>query len=150
MTIAELIEHIRTSTQHKYLYHFTDESNFPSIDAHGLLSKERLRNSGWWPPLAVGGNELSHTLDTRKGIDPYVSLCMTRNHRMKYLAEKDGRLPNARYLAISPDVLNIAGVKVAFGIANATEVDILPIHKAIERLDLKVLYSRTNWSDPEI
>lgn len=88
MTVDELIEKIKKSTQQKYLYHFTDEANFPSISAKGLLSKERMRAEGWWPPLATGGNALSHDLDTYRGIDPYVSLCLTRSHRMKFLPRR--------------------------------------------------------------
>lgn len=149
MRTQELIKYIKASTQHKYLYHFTDEANFPSIDAKGLLSKEQMRLQNWWPH-ATGGNELSRQLDTARGIDPYVSLCMTRNHRMKYLAQMDGRLPHPRYLAIAPEVLDIEGTKIAFGVANSNNVEILPILDAIQKLDLEVLYTRTNWSNPEI
>ena len=149
MDIKQLIVKIKQSTQHKYLYHFTDEANFPSISERGLLSKEQMRKEGWWPD-AAGGNHLSRELDTLRGLDPYVSLCMTRNHKMKYLAQRDGRLPNPRYLAINPEVLEIEGVKIAFGVANSTSVDILPIAEGIDRLDIDVLYTRTDWSDPEI
>jgi hypothetical protein len=150
MTVEQLIALINASTQHKTFYHFTDEANFPSISEHGLLSKEQLRSRGLWPPLAAGGNELSWHLDEVRGIDPYVSLCMTRNHGMKFLAHRDGRLPNPRYLAIKPEVLQIPGVRVALGIANANAVEILPIADAVDRLDIEVLYSRTDWRDPSI
>lgn len=150
MTIEELVNKINKSSQHKYLYHFTDEANFPSIATNGLLSKQRMRAEGWWPPLATGGNTLSHDLDTFRGIDPYVSLCMTRNHPMKYLAQKDGRLPNPRYLGILPEVLKIEGTRIAFGVANANGVEILSVEEAVEKLDVSVLYERTNWSDPAI
>lgn len=150
MTVDELIDIIKKSSQHKYLYHFTDEANFPSISARGLLSKQRMREEGWWPPLATGGNALSHDLDTRRGIDPYVSLCMTSSHRMKFLAQRDGRLPNPRYLRIQPEVLKIEGTCIAFGVANANEVEILPVAEAVQKLDVEVLYERTNWSDPAV
>lgn len=150
MTVDELIDKIKKSSQHRYLYHFTDEANFPSISANGLLSKARMREEGWWPPLATGGNALSHDLDSHRGIDPYVSLCMTRNHRMKFLAQRDGRLPNPRYLGIHPEVLKIEGTRIAFGIANANDVEILPVEEAVQKLDVEVLYDRTNWSDPTV
>ena len=149
MNTKQLIAYIKASTQHKYLYHFTNEANFPSIASKGLLSKEQMRAQGWWPH-ASGGNELSRQLDTARGIDPYVSLCMTRNHRMKYLAQMDGRLPDPRYLAISPDVLEIEGTMIALGIANSNNVELLPVSDAIQRLDLEVLYTRTDWSNPDI
>ena len=69
---------------------------------------------------------------------------------MKYLAEKDGRLPNPRYLAIDPGVLEIEETKIAFGVANSNNVDILSVLDAIPILDLEVLYTRTSWSNPEI
>lgn len=150
MTLQELVDHIKNSKQHRALYHFTDESNLASINQHGLLSKTAMRDQGWWPPSATGGNALSHDLDTRQGIDPYVSLCLTQSHKMKYIANKDGRLPSPKYLEISPEVLLIQGTRVAFGIANANGVDILPIENAIERLDIEVLYSRTDWSNGNI
>lgn len=149
MTLDELIKIIKKSQQHRFLYHFSDEANFNSISEKGLVSKETMRAQNWWPD-APGGNELSWSLDTNRGIDPYVSLCFTTNHSMKFIAERDGRLKNARYLAISPKVLEIAGTKIAFGIANANDVKILPVKDAIEELDIEVIYSRTNWSDPAI
>jgi ssDNA thymidine ADP-ribosyltransferase, DarT len=149
MNIDELVELIVNSSQHNCLYHFTDEANFPSIAEHGLLSKAKMRGKGW-SPQASGGNELSWSLDRIHGIDPYVSLCMTRNHGMKYLAQRDGRLPNPKYLGISPNVLKIDGVKIAFGVANANNVEILLVNNAIERIDIEVIYKRTDWTNPEI
>lgn len=150
MTIDELINVINSSPQHKSLYHFTDEANLPSIDTHGLLSKEQLRLRGLWPPLATGGNELSWQLDRIRGIDPCVSLCMTRNHSMKHLAHEAGRLPNPRYMAIDPKALKIPGTRIAFGIANANDVTILPLADAVDRLDVEVLYTRMEWKIPEV
>jgi hypothetical protein len=53
-------------------------------------------------------------------------------------------------LVISPDVLSIPGVQIAFGVANANNTAILPLSDALEHLDVEVIYTRTNWSDPEI
>lgn len=149
MTPFELVRFIKTSPQHRYVYHFTDEENFPSIAEKGLVSKETMRAENWWPQH-TGGNQLSHQLDTRRGIDPFVSLCFTRKHGMKFLAQSDGRLPNPRYLKISPEVLLLPNTRVAFGIANANETEILPIEQAIPNIDLEVIYTKTNWSDPAI
>ena len=150
MTVEELVKFIDASTQHKSLYHFTDEMNFPLIAQHGLLSKEQLRTRGLWPPPATGGNDLSRQLDLQRGIDPYVSLCLTRNHGMKFLAQQAGRLPNARYLSIKPEVLLIPGTRIALGVANANDVEILPVADAVDRLDREVLYTRTDWKDPAV
>jgi hypothetical protein len=149
MSIDSLIEIINGSTQHRFLYHFTDEANFLSIAQKGLVSKARMREEGWWP-LATGGNQLSHDLDTVRGIDAYISLCFTQNHPMKYVAQVDGRLPNSRYLKIKPEALRIPGAQIAFGIANATDTVILPLTEALSHLDTEVIYRRTNWSDPSV
>lgn len=149
MTIDELIAHINGSNQHRYLYHFTDESNFPTIAERGLVSKSQMRAEGWWP-ATTGGNELSHQLDDYRGISDYVSLCFTRNHPMKFLANRDGRLPSPRYLGIKTEVLRFPGVRVAFGVANANETAIMDLADAIAHMDLEVLYSRTDWRDPQV
>lgn len=149
METEQFIARIERSHQHSCLYHFTDESNFQQIRLLGLVSKERMRAEGWWP-RTTGGNDWSHQQDKARGIDPYVSLCFTCNHPMKYLAHRDGRLPNPRYLKISARVLLTPGVRVAFGVANANDTEILPLSEALGRLDLEVLYSRTDWSDPEV
>jgi hypothetical protein len=75
---------------------------------------------------------------------------MTRNHGMKFSAHQDGRLPNPRYLTIKPEVLQIAETRIALGIANANNVEILPVAEAVNRLDVEVLYTRTDWNDPSI
>lgn len=149
MNIDELIIMINRSSQHRYLYHFTDEANFATINTKGLVSKERMRRENWWP-ATTGGNQWSHNQDTARGIDPYVSLCFTCNHPMKYVAHLDGRLPNPRYLKISPEVLQIPGVQIATGIANANATQILPLDQAIKQLDTEVIYTRTDWSDAGI
>lgn len=150
MTIDDLIARMQKSNLYNHLYHFTDKANFQSIDTHGLLSKEKLREMDLWPPPEPGGNEWSHSQDSIRGIDPYVSLCMTTNHGMVYLAKKEGRLPNPYYLKISPQVLHLKDVKISLGVANSVEVEILPLSQGIAKLDFDVLYTRTNWNDSEI
>jgi hypothetical protein len=145
MSVADFISLILSSKVHTTLYHFTDSENLPSIQKHGLLSKKMLRHLGMWPLKYTGGDQLSHQLDEFRGIDSYVSLCFTRNHPMKLRAESDGRLPNACFVAVKPDVLQIPGVRIAFGIANSNNVNIMPIEDALPELDVEVLYSRTDW-----
>lgn len=151
MTIDDLVRMINGSPWNRYLYHFTDESNFPSIASKGLVSKARMKREGWWPD-ATGGNQLSWDLDARKGIDAFVSLCMTRNHPLKYLAQKEGRLPDPRYLAVKPDILKRDGVRISLGVANAANVAILPLDEALAlgKVDVDVLYRHTDWRDAEV
>jgi hypothetical protein len=149
MTTEELAKYISKSPNHNYLYHFTDHSNFPLISEHGLLSKAIMLERGV-TPMAPGGNELSHELDRKKGIDKYVSLCFTRNHPMKYVAHREGRIKTPKYLGISPDSVRIEGVKIALGVSNANEVHIDLLEGSVHLIDLDVIYTRTNWSDPAI
>ncbi|AXO12822.1 hypothetical protein TH15_06120 [Thalassospira profundimaris] len=133
----------------KMVYHFTDKANFESIGQKGLVSKARMRMEKWWP-AKVGGNDISHKADTANGIDPYVSLCMTRDHPMRFLAQRDNRLTEPHYLAIDPDVLKLDGVLISLGIANANGAEKLPVKDAIPLLDLDVLYNFTDWKKPEV
>lgn len=149
MTIDDLIAHIKASRQHSCLYHFTDESNLQSIDKKGLVSKERMRVEGWWP-TTTGGDEISHGIDERKGLFNYVNLCFTDNHPMEYRAKEAGRLPSPRYLEISTQVLKIPEVRMADGVATASDTKIMDIQDAIDQIDIEVLYSRTDWKDPKM
>jgi len=137
------------SPQHSNLHCFSGDASFRSIRPKAPDSKDAVHTEEWRPP-ATGGNQLSQSLDTHRGIDRYVSLCFTRSQPMVFLAQRDGRLPNPRYLTIYPEALKINGTKVAFGVANATDVETLPVEGAIGRLDVEVIYSRTNRSDPAI
>jgi len=150
LTVDEFVKLIKTSRfGGQMVYHFTDKVNFESIAQKGLVSKARMRKEKWWP-AKVGGNEISHKVDTANGIDPYVSLCMTRDHPMRFLAQKDDRLTEPHYLAIDPDVLKLDGVLISLGIANANGAKKLPVKDAIPLLDLDVLYKFTDWKKPEV
>jgi len=85
-------------------FHFTDRSNIPSIQASGgLLSwQESERNSLFIPK--PGGDQLSRNLDIKKNLGDYVRLCFHPNHPMKYLAQKEGRIPDPVILKIKLDV----------------------------------------------
>lgn len=149
MTRDELKRLIERSTQHNFLYHFTDEANFPLTKQHGLLSKQKLTEAGI-APVAPGGNDWSWQADGFKGLLGFVNLCFTRSHPMCYAAKQEGRIANPRYLAISPHVLDTPGLKISFDIANKSGVDILDFEHAIGELDSEVLYTRTDWRDPDI
>jgi ssDNA thymidine ADP-ribosyltransferase, DarT len=149
MTLEELISKIESSKQHSFLYHFTDERNFPLIKKHGLLTKNEMRRKGIWPE-APSGNQWSWDADDHKGISDYVSLCMTKNHPMCHVATKEERVVTPRYLCIKPDILLTEGVMFAGDIANKSTVTLRPIREAVEHIDIEVLYSRTDWKNPEV
>ena len=152
MTVDQFIEMIRRSRQHCHLYHFTDRQNIPSIREKGLVSKQRMRKDGWWP-VAAGGNQLSHDLDTRFGIDPYVSLCFTDSHPMLFRAQGEGRLTDPVHIKICPEILRVDDTLISFGVANAADAEHLPVPEAVSQFDeqyIEVIYRSTNWSDPEV
>ncbi|PIB24054.1 hypothetical protein BFP76_02060 [Amylibacter kogurei] len=149
MNLNELVEYIKKSEQHKYLYHFTDARNIDSIKQHGLLSKQELE-SRKVVPKAFGGNDLSHDLDREQGLYDYVNLCFTRNHPMAYIAQKDGRLENIRYLGICPSIILEPETKLTLNIANIPEEPCLDFAEHLMDLDLDVIYTRTKWTDPKV
>jgi hypothetical protein len=69
---------------------------------------------------------------------------------MCHVASKEGRIKTPRYLAISPDVLELEGIKIALDVANKSGVQILDLDTALESLDVQVLYTRTDWKQPAI
>jgi hypothetical protein len=87
------------------LYHFTDRSNIGLIKEHkGLYSWDALDRRGIQVPFP-GGSEFSRRLDLGKNMQDYVRICLHPNHPMKYIAHKDGRIPNPIVLEIDPEVL---------------------------------------------
>jgi ssDNA thymidine ADP-ribosyltransferase, DarT len=130
-------------------YHFTDTRNLPSIREHGLLSMRSIRQNRE-TPLAPGGNSWSQDADIRSGMDGYVHLCFFSDHPMEWLARQDGRIANSTFLRISPSVLRIPGVLITDGVANKSTVVPKSAEDMIAKLDLKVIYTRTDWKDSAI
>ena len=149
MTIEEFKKILATGHNYRSLYHFTDRANLPSIAEHGILSKQQASENGI--AIAVpGGNQWSRNADVLKGLVDYVNLCFTTSHPMCHIAHMEGRIPNPHYLPINPDVLRIEGVKITLGVANKAGTELLNVEDGLERLDSQVLYTRTDWDNPDI
>jgi ssDNA thymidine ADP-ribosyltransferase DarT-like protein len=134
----------------RMLFHFTDRRNLPSIQkSGGLYSLAKLRKKGV-EILAPGGNELSHDLDEAGGLDKYVHLCFRSNHPMEHNARVDGRITDSIFLQIHTDVLYLDGVRFTDDVSNKAGVKTQSIEEARKFIDFEVLYTRTNWSEPEI
>lgn len=74
----------------RYLYHFTDIKNLPSIVASGgLYSWVYCENNGIKIKNPAGGS-LSRRLDTQNDVADYVHLSFTYDHPMKYKKESEG------------------------------------------------------------
>ena len=103
----------------EYLYHFTDISNIDSIKGNqGLYSWEFCvkNNISIAKP---GGDELSRSLDKRKGAENYVRLSFCKNHPMEFVAKKEGRIPNPVKLFCDTELIYHVGTK--FCNMNATK-----------------------------
>ncbi len=131
-------------------YYFTDRRNLALVRKHkGLFSLAKLRELEIEIP-APGGNAWSHEADEQKGLDEYVHLCFKNNHPMEYAAHQDGRIEDSIFLRIHPEVLEFEGVKFTPDVSNKSGVVLRPIDEAHKMIDFEVLYTRTDWRDPDI
>lgn len=135
--------------QIKYLWHFTHRRNVDSIKKHGLLCLAQLKAKGIDIP-APGGNDLSHSLDENCGLDHYVHLGFISSHPMLKPARDDGRIVDTAFLRIDPVVLTWGGTLFAPDVANKNGVPLHSIAEAAALIDFEILYTRTDWSVPEI
>lgn len=146
---AFLANHVRSSTQHRRFYHFTDRKNLASIRNHGLLSARELRRLNLIEQVTTGGDANSLAADIAKGTDGYVCLCFTTGHPMQYICRTQRGLDPV-YLHLSPEVIKMPGVMITNAPSNQNGVVPQNAAPALDQLDLEVLYNRTNWSDPNI
>ena len=87
------------------LYHFTDRANLDSIiEAGGLYSWADCKARHITIPKP-GSSDSSRSLDMRDGLQHFVRLSLCRDHPMKYVAMKEGRIDNPVLLEISPEVI---------------------------------------------
>jgi len=132
------------------LYHFTDRRNLPSIRQHGgIYPMAELRKMGIEVP-APGGNDWSRDADGLKGMDEYVHLCFRNNHPMEYLARQEGRIGDTIFLQIHADVLLWEHVRFTPDVANKAGVQTYSMDDAKKMIDFEVLFTRTDWRNPEI
>jgi hypothetical protein len=90
------------------LFHFIDVSNLESIRKYGLLTWKKLGE------LKIGAkmnsSELSHKLDSRKGLADFVRLSFCKKHPMMYIALRDQRISVPVVLEIKLEVVSRPGV----------------------------------------
>ena len=67
-------------------------------------------------------------------------------------AERDGQAAviDSIFLNVHPDVLQWEGVRFTPDVANKSGVQVYSIEEALEMIDFEVLYTRTDWRNPEI
>jgi hypothetical protein len=134
-----------------WLHHFTDTRNISSIrKMGGLYSRHHLKKMGV-EKFHPGGNQWSLDADEMVGMDKYVHLCLRTNHAMEHIAKQDGRIERTVWLYIdAASVFKTKGVLYSYGVSNKSGMKICPIQEAAGDIDFQVLYTRTDWHDPEI
>jgi hypothetical protein len=91
--------------QIKFLYHFTDTANIPSIIQHdGLYSWWFCQQNGISIPKP-GANDISRQLDRHKDLQDYVRLSFNGNPPMLKQAVHEGRIEKPVVLKISSEVI---------------------------------------------
>ena len=145
--VEKLIE-ILTRSKSSF-FHFTDKRNLPLIRQTGLLSMRRQRQQER-VAIAPGGNDWSLDADRRSGMDAYVHLCFFSDHPMEWIARQQGRIEESVFLKISPEALSTPGTLIVDTVSNRADAVPKPGEYMIGKLDLKVIYTRTDWKDPTV
>lgn len=127
------------------LYHFTDRSNIPLIKkAGGLFSWQELNHRKIFP-LKPGGSEFSRQLDLRKNLGNYVRLCFHPDQPMKYVARRDGRIPDPVILRINIGVVYYESTLYSDVNATAGDANIGETYTHFSNIDFD-LFNRGAWA----
>lgn len=145
--VEKLIQILVKSRNH--FYHFTDTRNLPLIRESGLISMRGQREQQR-VAIAPGGNDWSQEADRRSGMDCYVHLCFFNDHPMEWIARQQGRIEKSTFLKIAPEVLRTQGAMIVDTVSNRADAIPKSAEYMITKLDLKVIYTRTDWKDPAI
>ena len=98
------------------LFHFTDASNIPSIEKHGLMSGASLIEKSI--ESKMNSDELSRSLDSEADLENYVRLSFNDQNPMMYQAVDEKRISKPVMLQIMLEVVSRPGVR--FSDCNAT------------------------------
>lgn len=146
---AFLSDHVAKSTQQRCFFHFTDRQNLESIKQHGLLSAAEAAKRGISIPVR-GGNLWSQEADARVGLDRYVHLCLMNSHEMEYKARKEKRISDTVWIRVLCDIIKEDGVLATLEVSNKSGATRMLPSSALDKMDLEVIYTRTDWTDPAI
>jgi hypothetical protein len=134
----------------RHLWHFTDEANLALIQQHGgILSLKQIGERDIRVPRP-GGDNMSHYLDQKYGLDGYVRLCFRNEHPMLYVARQEGRIAKPTWLKIDASIMLNPDVRFSIGIAYQNGVELIEHERAAVDIDFEVLFTRQHWNDPEI
>ena len=100
-------------------YHFTERSNLYNIKKEGgLFSWNFLKKNNI--DSIFGGDEFSHQLDRRYGLEDYARLSFCEKHPMMFYALKEGRIKDPVILEIDIEVAFLKGTLFSDMNANKT------------------------------
>ncbi|MEL0649901.1 DarT ssDNA thymidine ADP-ribosyltransferase family protein [Algibacter sp. TI.3.09] len=99
-------------------YHFTDESNISSIRLNGGLYSWSYCEENGIEISNPGGDYTSRSLDERYSLENFVRLSFVKEHPMKYVASRDGRIRSPKILTI--DIETATFKNTLFSNMNAT------------------------------
>lgn len=101
--------------------------------------------------LAPGGNDWSHDADAIKGHDQFVHLCLLPAHPMEFVAKRDGRILESRFLRIDTSIIHTPGILFCPDVANKSGVPALQLTDAISKMDFEIISPAYNgWLDPPL
>lgn len=130
------------------IWHFTDKSNYGSIQKHGLLCLDYIEKKGV-NVGCYGGNALSHDLDRRNGLHRYVHAAFIPKHPMLYAKKRSGEIKNPIWLKIDVRVLFNPSVLFCDQIANASNATLFYADMLDKRINLDVLYTDFSYRAKE-
>ncbi len=135
----------------RYLYHFTDRENLPSIiQSGGLYSWAGCDQKGIRIPKPDGGL-LSRQLDCRDGLESYVRISFTPQNPMMYVSMNEGRISNPVILLIDPEIIEEEGVLFADRNATRNGVQIGDSLDALNRIHFDTVKANKYFDvNPEI
>ena len=91
------------------LYHFTAEENLSSIEVCGLLSIPVLEKSGI--SFTPNSDQNSRDIDRKKGLQNYVRLCRSPEHKMAKKVLNEQRVRKLVWLEVNNSVLDFPNTR---------------------------------------
>ena len=142
-TVDSMIKKLRTHNI-ETLYHFTDNSNIPSIKKSKKLCSAKYAEENDIPIPVYGGDQLSKDLDKAKGIESYAKLFFVRDSPMYHVVKRK-RVEHQIWLEIS--ILPLFWQSTKFSNINATDTHarIGDDLEAFERINFRVLKNPLVW-----
>ena len=129
----------------KYLYHFTDSVNLPSIQQSGLMCASQLLSSSI--PARLNSDESSRKLDQTSGLGNFVRLSFCEKNPMMFISKKEGRISNPVILRIKLEVVSRPGV--IFSDCNATRRDV-NLSESPDIVRFEIVKAKSCFAIPEL